>query len=86
MTLVDGKGWRLGVSEGWVQLSAGALQYQKRTIDGRLGITHSATPPALGVLDDFVEADLGIKMSLGSNPCYACAIDEDVYIAFLDIS
>ena len=86
MTLVPDKGWLLEQSEGWVKVSEGALQYERRTLSGSLGITHSATPPTIGAADSFIEINKGIRTSFGSEPCYVHAIGEDVYVEFLDIS
>ena len=86
MVFIDGKGWKLSVSEGWVQVSNGALQYEKKTSKGKLGITHSAAPPTISSADSFIETNLGIRMSLGSTPCYVHAIGEDIYLAYEDIS
>ena len=87
MTFVAGEGWKLDVADGWVLVSEGALQYQKRNTGGKLGVTHSVTGvPTIGASDDFIEVGVGLRMSFGNSPCYIHAINESVYLAYLDIS
>ena len=86
MTFVPGKGYKLTEAEGWTKVSEGALQYQKKTTSGKLGITHNAAPPEIDPQESFVATEGGIRFSMGVIPCYLHAIGEDVYLEFMDIS